>query len=233
MNIGMGITTVMIDASILLKLQTWFSPAFPIGGFSYSHGLEAAIEAGDVIDAPTLTRWLKDLLAFGSGRTEATFFKAAHGLAHDPYAAASLAMESAAWSTTAELSLETEMQGEAFLKTIASVWPRPAIIDFQAALNLRPPLPVAAGFVAGAHHAPLEMALLLYLQAFIANIVSAGVRLVPLGQTDGQHTIASLEQAIAEAAGSASDLDSLWTATPMLDVRSMSHEIQYTRIFRS
>jgi urease accessory protein len=224
---------IMIDAQTLLKLQTWFSPAFPIGAFSYSHGLEAAIEAGDVFDRSTLTKWLQDLLLIGSGRTEAAFFKSAHGLANYPVLAAALASEAAAWSPTAELTLESDMQGEAFLKTISSVWPKAEIINFQNELKIRPPLPVAAGFVAGVHSAPLEVALSLYLQAFIANIVSAGVRLVPLGQTDGQHTIASLERSIADAVEGVDDIESLWTATPMLDVHSMKHETQYTRIFRS
>jgi urease accessory protein len=228
-----GIIIIMIDAQTLLKLQTWFSPAFPIGAFSYSHGLEAAIEAGDVFDRSTLTKWLQDLLLIGSGRTEAAFFKSAHGLANYPVLAAALASEAAAWSPTAELTLESDMQGEAFLKTIASVWPKAEIINFQNKLKIRPPLPVAAGFVAGVHSAPLEVALSLYLQAFIANIVSAGVRLVPLGQTDGQHTIASLERSIADAVEGVDDIESLWTATPMLDVHSMKHETQYTRIFRS
>lgn len=223
---------VMTDIAVLLRLQTWFSPAFPIGAFSYSHGLESAIEAGVVTDPGTLTDWCSSLLRFGTGRTDAGFFAAAHGTTAE--AAATLAKEAAAWVPTAELLLEAEHQGEAFLKTVRAAWPHPELDACAAALSARPVLPVAAGFAAAVHGAALDDALPLYLQAVAANIISAGVRLIPLGQTDGQRAIAALEAVVAEAAQSApASLDEIWTSTPAHEIASMRHETQYARIFRS
>ncbi len=222
----------MTDIAVLLRLQTWFSPAFPIGAFSYSHGLESAIEAGVVADPETLTDWCASLLRFGTGRTDAGFFAATHGTA--PNVAAAMAKEAAAWVPTAELLLEAEHQGEAFLKTVRAAWPHPELDAFAAELGARPVLPVAAGFTAAVHGAALGDALPLYLQAVAANIISAGVRLIPLGQTDGQRAIAALEAVVAEAAQSApASLDEIWTSTPAHEIASMRHETQYARIFRS
>ena len=226
----------MTDVAAALKLQSWLSPAFPIGAFSYSHGLEPAIDAGVVHDRPSLVRWIETLLTSGSGRIDARHFVSAWRAAPDPLAAAAIAEEASAWLPTAELAQEAELQGDAFLKTVESAWPHPAIAPFQAALSNRPPLSVAAGYVSGVHGIALDLALPLYLQAFAANVISAGVRLVPLGQTDGQRATADLETAVLAAAASArqdrGEAD-YWTTTPAHDISSMRHETQYARIFRS
>lgn len=223
------------DAAAALKLQSWFSPAFPIGAFSYSHGLEPAIEAGTVHDLATLTGWTETLLAHGSARIDARFFASGWRAAPDAAAAADLATEASAWLPTAELALEAEHQGDAFLSTVAAAWPDPALDALREALTGRPPLAVAAGFAAGVHGAPLQTALPLFLQAFVANVISAGVRLIPLGQTDGQRATAALEATVTASSVAALDAgsDDLWTATPAHDVYSMRHETQYARIFRS
>jgi len=232
-----AIITIMIDVQTALKLQSWFSPAFPVGAFSYSHGLEPAIDAGVVKDRETLIAWLETLLASGSGRIDARFFAAGWRTAPDADAAAALSAEAAAWVPTAELLLEAERQGEAFLRTVNAGWPHPALDALESALTGRPIFSVAAGLAAAAHGAPLDLALPLFLQAFAANVVSAGVRLIPLGQTDGQIATARLESAVAAAASAAladdGGLDDLWTATPAHDIYSMRHETQYARIFRS
>ncbi|MGZ0187514.1 MAG: urease accessory protein UreF [Alphaproteobacteria bacterium] len=223
----------MTDVATALRLQSWFSPAFPIGAFSYSHGLETAIEAGVVHDRETLTAWTDSLLRYGSGRTDATFFSTAWRSSPDAGAAATLAVEAAAWVPTAELLIESQHQGDAFLTTVRSAWPDPALDAFLEALPLRPILAVAAGFVAGAYKAPLDYALPLFLQAYAANIVSAGVRIIPLGQTDGQKSVAALEAAVKAAADEPAAIGDLWTATPAHEIYSMQHETQYARIFRS
>lgn len=228
--------TTMTETQTALRLQSWFSPAFPIGAFSYSHGLEPAIEGGIVRDRASLVAWLETLLADGSARIDARFFAAGWRAAPDATAAAALAPEAAAWIPTAELLLESEHQGDAFLSTVRSGWPAPPLDAFAEALDGRPTLGLAAGFAAGVHGAPLGLALPLYLQAFVANVVSAGVRLVPLGQTDGQKAVAALEAAVSRAAAAAiadEAMDGLWTATPAHDIHSMRHETQYARIFRS
>lgn len=227
-----AIAMTMTDIAVLLRLQAWFSPAFPIGAFSYSHGLESAIEAGVVSDPETLTDWCANLLRFGTGRTDAGFFAAAYSASAET--AAALAKEAATWVPTAELLLEAEHQGEAFLKTVRAAWPNPELDAFTTALSARPVLPVAAGFAAAVHGAALTDALPLYLQAVAANIISAGIRLIPLGQTDGQRVIAALEPIVAEAALSKpNSLNEIWTSTPAHEIASMRHEIQYARIFRS
>lgn len=230
-----GMTTTMTTIDPALRLQAWFSPAFPIGAFSYSHGLEPLIDDGAVKDRQTLIATIETLLQSGSARVDAAYFAAAWRAAPDADAVRALAREAAAWIPTAELTLEAEMQGASFLQTVADAWPDPALDRLAAALDERPPLPVAAGFAAAVHGASLEAALPLYLQAFVANLVSAGVRLVPLGQTDGQIATAALEASIQAAAQAAIDggLETAWMATPAHDIHSMRHENQYARIFRS
>jgi urease accessory protein len=207
-----------------LKLQTWLSPAFPVGAFSYSHGLEWAVEAALVADRATLVDWIEGLLAHGTGRIDAMLFAAAwraEGAALDEVAALA-----AAFRGTRELALETAQQGEAFAKSVGVGWGAP------------PPAaayPVAVGAACRAHGLALETALPLFVQAFAANLVSAGVRLIPLGQSDGLRALAALEVAVREAAQDAmtAPLDDLGAAAPMLDWCSMRHETQYTRLFRS
>ena len=225
----------MTEVATILRLQSWFSPAFPIGAFSYSHGLETAIEAGAVHDRATLAAWVEHLLTAGSGRTDGAFFAAAWRAMPDVGAVAALADEAAAWIPTAELMTEARHQGDAFLSTARAACPDARLDALAAALSARPVISVAAGAVAAAHGAPLDLALPLFLQAFAANVISAGVRLVPLGQTDGQRAIAGLEPVVAEAAriAAATTPDALWTATPAHEIYSMRHETQYTRIFRS
>ena len=219
----------------LLRLQAWFSPAFPAGGYAYSHGLEAAVEAGRVRDRESLAGWIEWVLAHGAGQVDGVFFAAAHTTAPDPCAAARLAGEARAWTGTAELALESEHQGEAFLGTLRAAWPHPAIERLAVRLDDRPPLCIAAGFAARVHGIALEPALACYLHAFAAMMVSAGVRLVPLGQTDGQRVTAALEPAVLEAAATAAGTppEALGTAALAVDILSMRHETQYSRIFRS
>jgi urease accessory protein len=214
----------MATITELLKLQTWLSPAFPVGAFSYSHGLEWAVETALVTDRATLVDWIEGLLAHGTGRIDAMLFAAAwraQGAALDEVAALA-----AAFRGTRELALETAQQGEAFAKSVGTGWGAP------------PPAaayPVAVGAASRAHGLALETALPLFVQAFAANLVSAGVRLVPLGQSDGLRALAALEAAVREAAQDAmtAPLDDLGAAAPMLDWCSMRHETQYTRLFRS
>ena len=219
----------------LLRLQAWFSPAFPVGGDAYSHGLEAAVEAGTVRDPETLAGWTEWVLEHGAGQADGVFFSAAHRAAPDAGRAAALADEARAWTGTAEFALESDRQGEAFLKTIRAAWPHPAIDGLAAGLEDRPPLSVAAGFSVSVHGIALEPALACYLHAFAAMIVSAGVRLVPLGQTDGQRITARLEPAVLKAAAAAvsTPLEELGAAALAADIFSMRHETQYSRIFRS
>jgi urease accessory protein len=223
----------MTDATILYRLMAWLSPAYPVGAFSYSHGLEYAVEAGHVRDAATTRAWLEDVIGLGAGRNDAIFCACAHRAAGagDGEALAEIAEFAAAFSATAELALETRAQGTAFLKATRAAWPTPA-------LDLLPGdcvYPVAVGVAAAGHGVGLDATLVGYIQAFAANLVSAAVRLVPLGQTDGQRVTAALESAIVATTSEAGSLglEDAGSATLMTDYCSMMHETQYARLFRS
>lgn len=225
-----------MDSRALLRLHSWLSPSFPVGAFSYSHGLEFAVEDGLVRDAGTLTDWLSAILQFGNGRNEAIFFVAAWRTDGDDRMA--IAELAAAHRGTSELNLESTAQGEAFLKTIRAAWPHRALDDWAAELSaagIPPVMPVAVAVVASVHGVDLRAALTLYLQAFAANLVSAAVRLIPLGQTDGQRVCARLEPVLIDCvdAALAANTDDIGTATPVVDWTSMRHETQHTRLFRS
>lgn len=221
----------------LLRLQTWLSPAFPTGAFSYSHGLEFAVEAGLATDADSAGRWVRTVLLFGSGRTDGILLAAAWR-AETVEAAREVAELGAAMRGTAELAMESAQQGAAFLRAVRTGWSHPVLDQWTrrfAADGLEPVLPVAVGLVCAINRIGLETVLPLYLQAFAANLVSAAVRLVPLGQSDGLRILAAIEPPIMEAAraAEAASIADIGSATPIVDWASMQHETQYTRLFRS
>jgi urease accessory protein len=203
-------------------LAVWFSPAYPVGAYSYSHGLEWAIEARDVRGLDDLRGWMRDLLLHGAGRTDAILLAAAWR-AEDPAEVADLA---AALAPSLERRLETMAQGAAFARTTAAAWGVPVA---PAAY------PVAVGAAARALGLPLRPTLSHYVQAFAANVVSAGVRLIPLGQTDGQRLTAELVPLAAQVAAEAdaADPDDLGGSAFRADLAAMRHETQYTRLYRS
>ena len=222
----------------LLKLQSWLSPAFPVGGFSYSHGLENAHEEELVGDAETLRVWLDGILTHGSGRADAMLLVAAWRAADGHAALAEIVGLAAALRGSAELMRETENQGKAFLATVRAAWPHPRLDEWHQQLGRdgrNPALPVAVGVVSAIHAVPADLAAPLYLQAFAASVISAGVRLIPLGQTEAQRITAALAPTVASVATEAlaADPRDLGSATLTVDLCSMRHETQYTRLFRS
>ena len=256
----------MADAAALVRLQAWLSPSFPIGAFSYSHGIEYAVEAGLVRDAASLREWLAVALEQGAGRTDALLLAAAyHAIeeaAHsgDWYDLLDVASLAQACRGTSELALESTAQGAAFIEMALAAWPHPVMVGAYAAFppDLIPALPVAIAVTAAAHGVPLAAALPCALHAMVASMVSAGVRLIPLGQTDGQRTVAALEPevlrlaetvlssfsmrgpdaAARQQAGTprrAAELlrELLGGAALGIDWCSMQHETQYTRLYRS
>ncbi len=228
-------TAVQANAA-LYRIMTWLSSAYPVGAFSYSHGIEYAVEAGLVRDRASLTDWIASILRDGSGKVDGALFAAAWRAAKtgDAGELDRVVELAAAWRGTAEIALESAAQGTAFVSVTTSAWPDPALATLAARHAGKLAFPVAVA-VAMAPHVPLADALAAYLTAFAANLVGAGLRLIPLGQTDGQLAIAALEPVVmqAAAAAQAADLDELGTAAPMLDWCSMRHETQYTRLFRS
>jgi urease accessory protein len=225
----------------LYRLMTWMSPAYPVGGYSYSHGLEFAVEAHLVRDRNSLAGWIAALITHGAGQLDAVLFRAAYeaAAAYDDNAFAEVAELGAALLATAETALESTAQGAAFLSTTRTAWPDPALERLAVTWDGPIVYPVAVALACAARppdeRIPLAAALTAYLHAYAANFISAAVRLVPLGQTEGQLAIAALERATLDAVARAlaTPLDELGTATPMIDWASMQHETQYARLFRS
>ena len=219
-----------------LRLQSWLSPTFPNGAYSYSHGLEWAVEAGHVYDRSSLVDWLEADLCYGSGRNEAVFFSEAYRCAIDDDRAKlkRVAEVAAASRGTSEFALESSQQATACLNTLRQVW-FDQILDFFSEMQFQPVLAVVLGARSAKERIPARVALPAFLHSYVANLVTAGVRLIPLGQTDGQLAIAELENAIlfASTQGTCATLDDLGSAGFMVELASIAHETQYTRLFRS
>jgi len=253
----------MADAAVIVRLLTWLSPAFPTGAFAYSHGLEWAVAAGDVSDTGSLRAWLEDLLRLGAGRSDAILLRHAHRAAAEGHVIAgrplprgedpvvdpaiqgcpglrpgmtsvnedqpgtaldTIADLAAAAAPSRERQAETLGLGAAFA-TAAAPWGRVAPAAY----------PVAVGALTGRSGVPEDDATVAYLQAFTANLVSAAVRLIPLGQTAGLAVLAALEPAILAVLGetTGAGLADIGGACWRSDIASMRHETQYTRLFRT
>ncbi len=230
-----GMCTVMTSdpgrdrLAILPLLLTWLSPSFPTGAYAYSHGLEWAVETGDVRDETTTEGCIADLVAHGAGRSDAILLRHSHRAGTVPALAAVAALAAAA-QPGAERRIETLAQGSAFALA-SKVWGAP-LLD---ALPGQVAYPVALGVLAAAHAVPEDDAALGLLHAFAANLVSAAVRLVPLGQTAGLRILAGLAPTIAAVAAETAHatLDDIGGACFRSDIASMRHETQYTRLFRT
>lgn len=223
----------MTDTDDLYRLLSWLSPSYPVGAFSYSHGLEHAVETGRVATAEDVSAWVSTVLLQGTGRVDGVLFREAYS-----------AVAAANWDhldhvidlgnafqATSEFALETRAQGNAFIKATLAAWPADALTRIEDGAVY----PVAVAVACAAHGIDLKTALHGYFHAFSANLVSAAVRLVPLGQTDGQRAIATLSDAMTRAQDQALTipLDDIGSAAPLIDLASMHHETQYTRLFRS
>ena len=209
----------------VLTLVQWLSPAFPVGAFAYSHGLETVISSGQITTAADLSDWLRSVLLHGTGRNDCILLRAAHD-APDATALATIDVTARAFAASGERLMETDLQGDAFCRTVSDVWGA----DLQGLTY-----PVAVG--AAAAHAGIgaDLAAAIYLQAFVSNLVSAAVRAVPLGQTEGQAVLAALTplcERIAEETAS-NTLDDLSSTAFLSDIAAMQHETLQPRIFRT
>jgi urease accessory protein len=225
------------EGAALYRLMTWLSPSFPVGAFSYSSGIEWAVEAGDITDAASLRDWLAAMLAEGSGFCDGVFLAQAHraASAHDDAALREIAELAAAFVPSRERQLETTTQGRAFIEIARSAWTCDGLDELVSACGGVIVYPVAVGIVSAAHAIPLAPAMHAFLHALVSNWISAGARLVPLGQTDSQRVLAALEPVVVLTAtrALASSLDELASATFRADLAGLRHEAQYTRLFRS
>ena len=230
----------LVSQMALMRQQSWLSPAFPTGSYSYSHGIEWAVEAGYIHDRKSLVDWLEADLCYGSARNEAIFFIEAWRSAADDDCEKLLEIAelAAAFRSTSEFALETSQQAASCLATLRRVWPDPLLetaSELLSELKIAPVLSVVLGVRAARQDIPATLALPAFLQSYLANLVTAGVRLIPLGQTDGQLGIAELEPAVLAVAAQAEQatIHDLGSAAFMVDLASASHETQYTRLFRS
>jgi urease accessory protein len=225
------------EAAALYRLMTWLSPAYPVGGFSYSSGIEWAVEAGDITDAASLRDWLTAMLGEGSGFCDAVFLAQAHraATARVDSELREIAELAAAFVPSRERQLETTTQGRAFIEIARTAWAGEDLDRMVAACGGVIVYPVAVGLVSAAHAIPVAPTMHAFLHALVSNWISAGARLVPLGQTDSQRILASLEGEVVLTAKRAleASLDDLGSATFRADLASLRHEIQYTRLFRS
>lgn len=221
----------------IYELLSWMSPSYPVGAYTYSHAIEYAVEEGYVKDLATLTSWLEDVVEFGSARNDAILLAETYRALQsgDSQALRKVAEVAFANRPTRELELETTAQGKAFVTITEDAFPSSTFQTLKSVWDGPIVYPVAVATAAAGKSIPLETALTGYLHAFISNLVSAAVRIVPLGQTDGQRAIAALEEICAEQVQRSlfSNLDDLGSATLMVDWCSCKHETQYTRLFRS
>lgn len=214
----------MTDAATLLTLTQWFSPAYPVGAFAYSHGLEQAVAEGRVSDADSGEAWIGEVLTLGSPRTDVTLLGAAHDA--DAPALARIDALARALAPSRERLLETAQQGQSFAQTTRAIWGGD-LPDLT--------YPVALGRAARLMGLPLDTVAMLYLHAFAANLTSAAIRIVPLGQTEGQAALARLSRLCPAIAAEAlrDTLDDIGSCAFLADIASMRHETLYSRIFRS
>jgi urease accessory protein len=233
----MGAEPATTPDAALFRLMTWLSPAFPVGAFSYSSGIEWAVEAGDIHDPASLRDWLAAMLEHGAGYCDAVL--AAHSwraaAANDLPQLRAVAELAVAFVPSRERHLETTAQGRGFVDAVRAAWMTERLDAVLGACGSPVAYPVAVGATGAVHGIALRPVIGALLQAQVSNWISAAARLVPLGQSDSQRTLASLEPAIHATAQKAlaATLDDLGSATFRADLASMRHETQYTRLFRS
>ena len=205
-----------------MTVMQWMSPAFPIGAFAYSHGLEWAIDKDHVSNGEKLQKWITDLLEYGSLRTDAIFISLILR-GHDVRKMNELSM---ALCPAGERLLETKLQGSAFAKVIEDVWQQD-IGELS--------LPIAVALAAKNQSIEQDLILPAYLHAFCSNLISAAIRLIPIGQTEGQLIMLELYTTISDLVQTASEseIDDLNSACFFSDVSAMEHEYLQPRIFKT
>lgn len=225
------------EVAALYRLMTWLSPSFPVGAFSYSSGIEWAVEAGDVTNAASLREWLAAMLTDGAGICDAIFLAHSYRAASsgDDTRLAEVAELASAFMPSRERHLETTAQGRAFIEIARAAWHTAQLDRLVGVCKTAIVYPVAVALVGAAHAIPPAPTVHAFLHAVTSNWISAGARLIPLGQTDSQRLLAELEAVVTDTAkrALAALLDELGSSTFRADLASMRHETQYTRLFRS
>ena len=208
----------------LITLTQWLSPSFPVGAFAYSHGLEAAVSEGWIENGPGLRSWLSQTLRHGTGRNDAIWLRL--GAAADVDQLEALNAEALAFAPARSRRVEAERQGAAFAKTVRAVWD----VDLPDVV-----LPLAVGAACGRQGIDVEIAVPLYLHAFVSNLVSAAQRLMPFGQTEAQGVLSALQSDVQSVAEETKGkvLEDIASHAFLSDIAAMRHETLEPRLFQS
>jgi len=221
------------DAQAMATLFAWFSPAFPVGAFAFSHGLETATAEGLVVGEAGLLSWIEAILTSGGAWTDGVLFAAAYqATAAEMWASLTqIGALAKALAPSAERLRETLAQGDAFARAVAEGWPG----FLPPTLARLTPYPVVAGAAVAALGTPLTDALTAYLSGFAGNAIAVGIRLGLCGQSGGVRILSILGEAISRMAQRAaiSSLDDLGGCAFGADIASMRHETLQPRIFVS
>ena len=224
----------------LLSLMWLASPALPVGGFSYSEGLEAAVDGGRVHDEHSAADWLVDQLHLGLARADLAIL--GHALTAWRRQDWERLCELDAWvrqtRESAELRLQSEQMGRSLMEWLRSLRRPDVDLDHLPEPLRSPTYPVAWAYALSLHsppEAPVADGLLAYAFGWAENMVQAAIKSIPLGQSAGQRILARLCTEIPEASAVAlaTAVDELQAFTPMLAILSARHETQYSRLFRS
>ena len=213
------------ETAAMMTLAQWVSPAYPVGAFAYSHGLEAAVQTGWVKNALDLHEWLEEIVRFGSGNADARFIAAAYCAEHKAKAD-TVDQMARAFAPSRERLMETEQLGKAFRRITAPLW---------SVKMGEWTYPVALGYAAKCEKLPIELTLAMYLQAFVSNLTAAGQRLLSVGQTDAQKIVKQLNPLCSHIARECKnrDLSAVSSSAFLSDIAAMRHETQISRIFRT
>jgi urease accessory protein len=222
---------------VLIELMRLASPALPVGGFSYSEGLEAAVDSGRVSDADSARAWLLDQLRLSLARCDLPLMAAAH----DAWSRQDFAQVGAlnAWATTVresrELQLQAQQMGRSLLEWLRQRGAGDAALAQAAALRPAPAWPVAFALAAVRAGAPVRDSLIAFALGWAENMVQAALKAVPLGQSAGQRLLDALAAELPAAIDAALTLpaEHRQAFAPMLAILSAQHETQYSRLFRS
>ena len=226
----------MTSGASLLQLMWLASPALPIGGFSYSEGLEAAVESARVTTETEATAWLLDQLELSLARGDLAAVAQAVPAWRAADASRIAALNTWVLQTreSSELRAQTEQMGRSLLEWLRNhTTATPSQIGLLA--ELQPTYPLAFALAASATGAPVRDCLLAHAFGWAENMVQAAIKSVPLGQSAGQRILSALTAAIPAAVDHALVLpdDARQAFSPMLAILSAQHEVQYSRLFRS
>lgn len=248
-------STNILDLLQVLNLLQLASPALPVGSYSYSEGLESLVNDGTITNLTQLENWLNDNLKFGAIQLESALMMRAYLGINQRNFSNLLYWQNwtSATRDTAELRQQSLQMGRSLIKLFLNLSAMPEKIvnvnmdqDFKSNIidQIQQQVkrdhnfchwPIAYGITAAYWQIDLNIAIVGYLHSWLSNLINAGIKLIPLGQTDGQRLLWSMQSAIYQTSQTVLNLkdDDLVTCNWGLSLASMSHESQYTRIFRS